>query len=149
MGHRHAGSTWSSTHDQLGRQLTATDPDKGTTTSTYDDRGQLTSVDDARTDVPKLVYVYDGWAARPSSRGHRDRHPARKWVYDTISGAKGQLAESTRYIRLETPTPTRSRRTTISTVASRRPPSSPARSARAGTYQTGATTTSPPVLTAS
>ncbi|WP_372351716.1 hypothetical protein [Streptomyces sp. KL116D] len=27
-----------------------------------------------------------------SSRGHRDRHPARKWVYDTISGAKGQLS---------------------------------------------------------
>ncbi|MEV1023023.1 polymorphic toxin-type HINT domain-containing protein [Streptomyces sp. NPDC050264] len=94
-----AGSVWSYTYDQLGRQLTADDPDKGTSTSTYDDRGQLTSVDDARTDVPKLVYVYDGLGRKTElHEGTATGTLRSKWVYDTVTGAKGQLAESTRYI---------------------------------------------------
>jgi RHS repeat-associated protein len=94
-----AGSTWSYTYDQLGRQTSTSDPDKGTTTSTYDDRGQLTSLDDARTDVPKLVYVYDGLGRKTELHEDTANGTLRaKWAYDTVSGAKGQLAESTRYI---------------------------------------------------
>ncbi|MBZ6228815.1 polymorphic toxin-type HINT domain-containing protein [Streptomyces olivaceus] len=94
-----AGTSWSYTYDQLGRQITATDPDKGTTTSGYDDRGQLVSIDDARTDVPELVSVYDGLGRKTELHEGTSTGTLRaKWVYDTVSGAKGQLAESTRYI---------------------------------------------------
>ncbi|MFG3370525.1 polymorphic toxin-type HINT domain-containing protein [Streptomyces sp. NPDC048156] len=94
-----AGSVWSYTYDQLGRQITATDPDKGLTSSQYDDRGQLISVDDARTDVPTLAYLYDGLGRKTELHEGSPTGTLRaKWIYDTVSGAKGQLAESTRYI---------------------------------------------------
>ncbi|MFJ9083830.1 polymorphic toxin-type HINT domain-containing protein [Streptomyces sp. NPDC102384] len=94
-----AGSVWSYTYDQLGRQTATSDPDRGSTTSTYDDRGQLTSVDDARTDVPKLVYVYDGLGRKTELHEDTATGTLRaKWVFDSVSGAKGQLAESTRYV---------------------------------------------------
>src|SRR5262249_49841012 len=38
------GNQWASGYDLLGRQITATTPDAGTTTSTYNDLSQLTSV---------------------------------------------------------------------------------------------------------
>ncbi|MFI8306873.1 polymorphic toxin-type HINT domain-containing protein [Streptomyces sp. NPDC085927] len=144
-----AGSVWSYTYDQLGRQIASTDPDKGTTTSAYDDRGQLTSVDDARTDAPKLVYVYDGLGRKTElHEGSATGTLRAKWVYDTVSGAKGQLTEATRYIsgnaytnkvtaydRLYRPS-----RTAVVIPDSE--------GALAGTYQTG-TTYKPSGLTAS
>ncbi|WP_106432402.1 polymorphic toxin-type HINT domain-containing protein [Streptomyces sp. LaPpAH-108] len=94
-----AGSVWSYTYDQLGRQTQTADPDKGVTISTYDDRGQLTTVDDARTDVPTLYYAYDGLGRETElHEGSATGTLRAKWVYDTVSGAKGQLAESTRYV---------------------------------------------------
>ncbi|MFT9666760.1 polymorphic toxin-type HINT domain-containing protein [Streptomyces rhizosphaericola] len=94
-----AGNNWLYEYDQLGRQTKATDPDKGTTTSTYDDRGQLTLSKDARTGVPGLAYVYDGLGRRTEVREGSDSGPLRtKQVYDTFPGAKGQLAESVRYV---------------------------------------------------
>ncbi len=94
-----AGNNWLYEYDQLGRQTKATDPDKGTTTSTYDDRSQLTLSKDARTGVPGLAYVYDGLGRRTEVREGSDSGPLRtKQVYDTFPGAKGQLAESIRYV---------------------------------------------------
>ncbi|MFB8121893.1 polymorphic toxin-type HINT domain-containing protein [Streptomyces bacillaris] len=94
-----AGNNWLYEYDQLGRQTKATDPDKGTTTSTYDDRGQLTYSKDARTGVPGLASVYDGLGRRTEVREGSDSGPLRtKQVYDTFPGAKGQLAESIRYV---------------------------------------------------
>ncbi|MEU0254731.1 polymorphic toxin-type HINT domain-containing protein [Streptomyces sp. NPDC006184] len=101
-----AGNTWSYAYDLLGQQIKATDPDKGTTLSTYDDRGQLTTTDDARPDTttdarpdtPKLWYGYDNLGRKTEMRERSATGPLRaQWVYDTVSGAKGQLAESTRY----------------------------------------------------
>ncbi|WBB64609.1 polymorphic toxin-type HINT domain-containing protein [Streptomyces sp. WMMC500] len=91
-----AGNEWSYRYDQLGRQTTANDPDKGTTTSTYDDRGQLTTTTDAR--GVKLAHVYDGLGRKTELRNDSPTGTLRsQWVYDTIPGAKGQLATSTRY----------------------------------------------------
>ncbi|WP_327356332.1 RHS repeat-associated core domain-containing protein [Streptomyces sp. NBC_01304] len=92
-----AGSNWTYTYDQLGRQTKTTDPDKGTTTNTYDDRGQLTSTTDARGFT--LAAVYDGLGRKTEL--HKDSPTGElraKWVYDTLTGAKGQLAEATRYV---------------------------------------------------
>ncbi|MFF6999337.1 polymorphic toxin-type HINT domain-containing protein [Streptomyces sp. NPDC008313] len=93
-----AGSTWTYTYDLLGRQTKTTDPDKGTTLSGYDDRGLLTTTDDARSDTPALWYGYDGLGRKTEVREKSSDGTLRaRWVYDTISGAKGQLAESVRY----------------------------------------------------
>jgi len=92
-----AGNAWKYNYDQLGRQVSSSDPDKGTTKSTYDDRGQLTSTTDARRVT--LANTYDDLGRRTELHEGTTDGPLRaKWVFDTISGAKGQLAESTRYV---------------------------------------------------
>ncbi|MGW2558356.1 polymorphic toxin-type HINT domain-containing protein [Streptomyces sp. NPDC001514] len=91
-----AGNNWTYTYDLLGNLTSTVDPDKGASSSTYDDRGQVTSVsDDGTTD---LYYVYDGLGRQTELRENSATGTLRaKWVYDTISGAKGHLAEATRY----------------------------------------------------
>ncbi|MFE3830659.1 polymorphic toxin-type HINT domain-containing protein [Streptomyces sp. NPDC059092] len=92
-----SGSTWSYTYDQLGRQIRTVDPDKGTTTNVYDDRGQLTSSTDARGTT--LVSAYDNLGRKTALREGTATGALRSaWVYDTVADAKGQLAESTRYV---------------------------------------------------
>ncbi|PZT75901.1 MULTISPECIES: polymorphic toxin-type HINT domain-containing protein [unclassified Streptomyces] len=94
-----AGNHWTYTYDQLGRKISSTDPDQGTTTTTYDDRGQVTFTQGSRTDVPGLAYLYDGLGRQTEVREGSATGPLRtKQVYDTVTGAKGQLAESTRYV---------------------------------------------------
>lgn len=92
-----AGNSWSYGYDQLGRQTSADDPDKGKTTTTYDDRGQVTTTKDARGTV--LASIYDNLGRRTElHEGSPSGELRARWVYDTIPGAKGQLAEATRYI---------------------------------------------------
>ncbi|MEU9999056.1 polymorphic toxin-type HINT domain-containing protein [Streptomyces sp. NPDC050848] len=92
-----AGNSWSYTYDLLGRLTASSDPDKGPSTSHYDDRGQLTTLSDER--PVDLYYLYDGLGRQTELRENSTTGTLRaKWVYDTVSGAKGQLAESTRYV---------------------------------------------------
>lgn len=94
-----AGNSWSYEYDQRGRQIVVTDPDKGITDNTYDDRGQLTFAKGSRTDVPGLAYLYDDLGRQTEVReGSATGTLRTKQVYDTLTGAKGQLAESTRYV---------------------------------------------------
>ncbi|QFR98066.1 sugar-binding protein [Streptomyces tsukubensis] len=91
-----AGNSWSYAYDQLGRQTKSVDPDKGTTTSKYDDHGQLVSSTDARGTT--LVNIYDNLGRKTETHDGTAGGTLRaKWVYDTVAGAKGQLAETTRY----------------------------------------------------
>lgn len=91
------GSSWSYTYDQLGRQTQSVDPDKGTIDSHYDDRGQL--IDSTDANGVSLFHTYDGLGRKTELREGSTTGTLRaKWTYDTISGAKGQLARSTRYI---------------------------------------------------
>ncbi|MFI1814603.1 RHS repeat-associated core domain-containing protein [Streptomyces sp. NPDC020422] len=97
-----AGNSWTYVYDQQGRQVTSKDPAKGTLTSTYDDRGQLTSTTDARNDddpnLGKLFFTYDNLGRKTEVREKSITGTLRaKWIYDTLTGAKGKLAESTRY----------------------------------------------------
>ncbi|MFJ1899528.1 polymorphic toxin-type HINT domain-containing protein [Streptomyces sp. NPDC088115] len=94
-----AGNHWTYSYDQLGRKISTTDPDQGTTTTTFDDRGQVTFTKGSRTDVPGLAYLYDGLGRQTEVREKSASGTLRaKQVYDTVAGAKGQLAESTRYV---------------------------------------------------
>ncbi|MFJ6459760.1 polymorphic toxin-type HINT domain-containing protein [Streptomyces sp. NPDC091387] len=94
-----AGNHWTYTYDQLGRNTSATDPDQGTTNTTYDDRGQVTFTKGSRADVPGLAYLYDNLGRQTEVREKSATGTLRtKQVYDTVALAKGQLAESTRYV---------------------------------------------------
>ncbi|MFE0688237.1 polymorphic toxin-type HINT domain-containing protein [Streptomyces xiamenensis] len=91
-----AGNEWTYTYDQLGRRVSTTDPDAGTTVSVFDDRDLLTHRTDAR-DVT-LAYEYDGLGRKIRLREADLQGPVRaEWEYDTLPGAQGFLAASTRY----------------------------------------------------
>lgn len=95
-----AGTTWSWEYDQLGRTTRTHDPDRGTSTATWDDRGNQTSTTDAR--GKKLISLYDGLDRRTEVRSGSATGPLRaSWTYDTLSGAQGQLTSSTRYVNGE------------------------------------------------
>ncbi|MCX5450664.1 polymorphic toxin-type HINT domain-containing protein [Streptomyces nigrescens] len=92
-----AGNSWAYQYDQLGNQTWSKDPDKGITKAVFDDRGQQISSEDANGAV--LATVYDGLGRKTELHDKAASGPLRaKWVYDTVTKAKGQLAESTRYV---------------------------------------------------
>ncbi|MGK4579091.1 polymorphic toxin-type HINT domain-containing protein [Kitasatospora sp. HPMI-4] len=91
-----AGTQWSWKYDQLGRQVTAIDPDSGTATKTYNDRGELASTTDGRGKT--IATVYDNLSRVIETR---DTSPtgtlltSRTW---DPAGDKGALSSSTRYV---------------------------------------------------
>ncbi|MFD7065204.1 RHS repeat domain-containing protein [Streptomyces sp. NPDC059906] len=91
------GNSWSYTYDQLGHQTSFSDPDRGRTDTKYDDHGQVISSTDQRGTT--LFNTYDGMGRKTELREGSATGKLRvKWTYDTVSGAKGQLAESIRYV---------------------------------------------------
>ncbi|MER7748479.1 polymorphic toxin-type HINT domain-containing protein [Streptomyces bacillaris] len=92
-----ATNEWTYEYDQLGRQTLVTDPDAGTTRRTYDDRDRLLTTEDSRNTV--LFRSYDQLGRQTELREGTDTGKLRaSWTYDTVTGAKGQLASSTRYV---------------------------------------------------
>jgi RHS repeat-associated protein len=92
-----AGQQWSWVYDLLGRQISATDPDTGTTLSTYDDADQLQSTTDAAGST--LWTSYDALGRRTALNQDNASGPLlSQWVYDTLPGAKGLLASSTSFV---------------------------------------------------
>lgn len=87
---------WEYTYDQRGRQVRTLDPDSGVTTSVYDVFGRVVSTTNAEDQT--LVNLYDGLGRQTELRGGTATGALRaSWTYDTVPGAKGQLASATRY----------------------------------------------------
>ncbi|MBE1469194.1 RHS repeat domain-containing protein [Kibdelosporangium phytohabitans] len=91
-----AGNVWSYAYDVRGRQTEVRDPDKGLSEMTYDDADQLIERKDARGQV--IVTKYDK-LGRPTEtrKDSATGDPLTVKTYDTVPGAVGQLATSTRY----------------------------------------------------
>ncbi|WP_405011243.1 polymorphic toxin-type HINT domain-containing protein [Kitasatospora sp. NBC_01539] len=93
-----SGNVWSYQYDLRGRQTAVTDPDTGTTTTAYDADSRIASTTDAKGN--KLAYAYD-LLGRKTAMYKSSAAPANllaSWTYDTVAGAKGQPASSTRYV---------------------------------------------------
>ncbi|MEV1155046.1 polymorphic toxin-type HINT domain-containing protein [Micromonospora chokoriensis] len=95
-----ATNSWTYGYDIRGRQVSATDPDKGLTTTAYNDYGDVTEVVDARAKArgEKLVYKYDLLGRRTGLYDNTISDTTRRitWAFDP-SGAKGQLASTSRW----------------------------------------------------
>jgi RHS repeat-associated protein len=91
-----AGNTWTFGHDRRGNETTASDPDEGASSSTYDAVGRtLTTTTVAGT----IAFTYDELGRKTSTRSGSATGPTlAEWTYDTAPGGKGELASSTRYV---------------------------------------------------
>ncbi|MCC2319268.1 polymorphic toxin-type HINT domain-containing protein [Cellulomonas chengniuliangii] len=90
-----AGNTWSYSYDLRGRQISTTDPDKGTSATTYDNADLVATTTDALGQT--LAYVRDQLGRPTELRDTSSTGSLRAtWVYDTLE--KGQLTSSTRHV---------------------------------------------------
>ncbi|MEU4422146.1 RHS repeat-associated core domain-containing protein [Actinoplanes sp. NPDC024001] len=95
-----AGNEWLSQFDVRGRETRATDPDRGITSKTYNDAGEVVTTTDARGEV--LWYGYDRIGRKTELRDDSATGQVRaRWKYDTLysgqTGFRGQLTETIRY----------------------------------------------------
>jgi RHS repeat-associated protein len=95
-----AGNVWRYHYDLRGRRDREEDPDKGTTTFTFDDADQMLTSTDARNVT--LAYSYDALGRSTGVYEGSTSGPKRiGWTYDTLTSGvvvKGQLASTTRYV---------------------------------------------------
>lgn len=95
--HDAAGNDWTYEYDLRGRLVESNDPDKGQSTTTYDDLDQVATITDARQQT--LAYVYDVLGRTTELRETSTTGPLlAKWTYDTITGAKGKTVSSSRFV---------------------------------------------------
>ncbi|WP_084261552.1 polymorphic toxin-type HINT domain-containing protein [Micromonospora rifamycinica] len=96
-----AGDRWTYKYDVKGRQWQSTDPDKGTSTSEYNDANEVQKTTDGRGEV--LWHSYDTLGRKTELRDDSSTGPLRAmWKYDKLYTtstlrAKGQLTEAYRY----------------------------------------------------
>ncbi|MFC8618599.1 RHS repeat-associated core domain-containing protein [Micromonospora purpureochromogenes] len=95
-----AGNEWVNEYDAKGRLWRTTDPDKGSTTSTFNDDDTLQKTVDARGET--LWYVYDQLGRKTQLRDDSATGRLRaEWKYDTLysgqGGFRGQLTQNIRY----------------------------------------------------
>ncbi|MGF1425068.1 RHS repeat-associated core domain-containing protein [Kitasatospora sp. LaBMicrA B282] len=91
-----AGNTWSYGYDLMGREISASDPDTGTTKTFYDVNSRVDHTTDAKGNT--LAYTYD-LLGRKTGEYNGSVAPANElasWSYDTL--AKGKPTGSTRYV---------------------------------------------------
>jgi RHS repeat-associated protein len=92
-------SVWTYGYDLMGRQVTSTDPDAGTTTTAYNDLDQVESTTDSRGKT--LSYTYDELGRKTGEYDaavdqQTSDNQLASWTWDTV--AKGQLTSSARYV---------------------------------------------------
>ena len=89
-------NSWTYSYDLRGRQISTTDPDKGTTTTVYGSDGRVQSMTDAHSKT--LATTYDELGRKTSLRTGSDTGTKlAEWTYDTATGGKGLPATSIRY----------------------------------------------------
>lgn len=96
-----AGNTWSYGYDLMGRKTSSTDPDTGTTNTTYNELDQVATTTSAvgTSDEKTLSYSYDVLGRKTDLYDGTTKdaaHQLAKWTYDSI--AKGQPTSSIRYV---------------------------------------------------
>ncbi len=134
-------NVWTWTYDQRGLQVASSDPDSGSSSKKYNDRGELTSVQNGNKKT--VAYVYDNLSRQLESR---DGSPTGALLTSQTwdpAGNKGMPGSTTRYVRADGKTYQyvstvdlydtlyRPNRTTLSV------PSVPGQEALAGSYVTG------------
>ncbi|MEV7365473.1 polymorphic toxin-type HINT domain-containing protein [Streptomyces sp. NPDC091299] len=95
------GNTWSYGYDLMGRKTTSTDPDTGTTTTTYNDLDRVASTTTAvgTADEKTLSYTYDVLGRQTDMYDGTTKdaaHELAKRTYDSV--VKGQPTSSIRYV---------------------------------------------------
>ncbi|WP_455359430.1 RHS repeat-associated core domain-containing protein [Streptomyces sp. SYSU K21746] len=93
------GAKWSYTYDLFGRQITASDPDKGTASTTYTALDQIATTKNSNQDSNNntLLYAYDE-LGRKTGQWKSSKTDANKlavWTFDSI--LKGLPDTSTRF----------------------------------------------------
>ncbi|MGW1757086.1 RHS repeat-associated core domain-containing protein [Streptomyces mirabilis] len=91
-----AGNVWSYEYDVRGRQITAVDPDAGTSHTTYNDLDQVETVSNDRKIT--LTYKYDKLGRQRSL--YNGDIKLTTWEYDsaTVPNGKGRLASATKWV---------------------------------------------------
>ncbi|MGW6563683.1 polymorphic toxin-type HINT domain-containing protein, partial [Streptomyces hydrogenans] len=93
------GNVWSQTYDIRGRVKTSTDPDKGTSSRTYDQGNRVVSVTDGRSPRRTVAMAYDALGrVTATHEGSLTGPKLTSQTYDTVPGALGLPAASTRYV---------------------------------------------------
>ncbi|GAA1276215.1 hypothetical protein Psi02_00930 [Planotetraspora silvatica] len=98
-----AGSVWTYHYDLRGRMNQVDDPDKGTSTLTYDDTtDRLQTVTDAR--GQSLYVTYDTLGRKTAEYAGTSTSGTKlaEWTFDTLAdgtAVKGQPVSSTRYVK--------------------------------------------------
>ena len=116
------GNEWTYTYDVRGRRITASDPDKGVTSSEYNDYGDLVKTTDARGEV--LAYSYDRLGRKTGLYDDTVSAATKRaeWKYDRLYDgqvSRGQLTETIRY---EPPGSTNAYRIRVTDINSRYQP---------------------------
>jgi RHS repeat-associated protein len=92
-----ASNVWRHFYDLRGRELRVEDPDSGTSTSTFDDQDRVLSTTDSRGRT--LAYTYDALDRKTGMyEGSTAGAKLADWTYDTLTGGKGLVAATTRYV---------------------------------------------------
>jgi RHS repeat-associated protein len=87
---------WTTNYDAAGNTVKATDPDTGTTTSSYNDDNELVSSTDNAGQT--LSTDYDVLGRKMAVHNGDTSGPViNSWAYDTADGGKGKLAAATTY----------------------------------------------------
>jgi len=90
------GAVWDYAYDLRGRLIRTDDPDRGVTTMTYNANDQVVTSTDARGSTIWTDYDVLGRVVQTRKNDAGGTQLTAR-VYDTIAGAKGKLASSTRY----------------------------------------------------
>ncbi|WP_420802628.1 polymorphic toxin-type HINT domain-containing protein [Streptomyces cavernae] len=91
-----AGNTWRYEYDARGRLTSSKDPDTGTTLTEYDEADRLRKVTNTARQVTFTEYDELG-RIRYVREGSETATPVKSFEYDTVAGALGQPAASTRH----------------------------------------------------